>query len=35
VLAGLTLAAAVITALPDRQPPDEETVVTFLGTGAS
>ena len=28
VLAGVTLAAAVITALPDRQPGDEETVVT-------
>ena len=32
-LAGLTLAAAVITALPDRQPPPEEgTVVTVPGS---
>ena len=35
VLAGLTLAAAVITALPDRQPPDKATLVIFHGTGAS
>jgi MFS family permease len=35
LLAGLTLAAAVITALPDRQPADEATLVTFLGAGAS
>ena len=35
VLAGLTLAAAVITALPDRQPPDKATLVTSHGTGAS